>query len=70
LARFKVPRYIEFVSRLPKTATAKIEKHVLRTGNYPRGQRIDVGESVTRLANQRIAAATEPESDRIIKETP
>ena len=30
MARFKVPRYVEFVDSLPKTPTSKIEKHRLR----------------------------------------
>lgn len=30
LAKFQVPRYIEFVDRLPKTPTGKLEKYVLR----------------------------------------
>ena len=32
MARFKVPRNIEFVTELPKTATGKIQKYVLRGG--------------------------------------
>jgi fatty-acyl-CoA synthase len=32
LARFKVPSAIHFVPELPKTATGKIQKYVLRTG--------------------------------------
>lgn len=32
LARFKVPRYIEFRESLPKTATERVEKHVLSQG--------------------------------------
>jgi acyl-CoA synthetase (AMP-forming)/AMP-acid ligase II len=43
LARFKVPRYVEYRSNLPKTASEKIAKHVLiqgvpdlRTGSYDR----------------------------------
>ena len=51
LARFKVPRYIEFVTELPKTSTAKIEKHRLRSGEYARGDRIDIGEAATRLSS-------------------
>ena len=42
LAPFKVPRYVEVVSTLPKTPTAKIEKHRLRSGDYPAGERVDV----------------------------
>ena len=30
LARYKYPRWIEFVTELPKTATGKIRRHVLR----------------------------------------
>jgi fatty-acyl-CoA synthase len=32
MARFKAPRKVEFVSELPKTATGKIQKYVLRSG--------------------------------------
>ena len=32
MATFKVPRKIEFVAELPKTATGKIQKYVLRRG--------------------------------------
>ena len=32
LAHFKVPRGVTFVAELPKTATGKIQKYVLRTG--------------------------------------
>jgi fatty-acyl-CoA synthase len=32
MAHFKAPRYIYFVSELPKTATGKIQKYVLRSG--------------------------------------
>jgi fatty-acyl-CoA synthase len=32
MAHFKAPRYIHFVSELPKTATGKIQKYVLRSG--------------------------------------
>ena len=32
MAHFKVPSKIEFVSALPKTATGKIQKYVLRRG--------------------------------------
>ena len=33
LAYFKIPRYIEFRERLPKTSTQKIQKHVLKNEN-------------------------------------
>jgi fatty-acyl-CoA synthase len=32
LAHFKVPRWVSFVGELPKTATGKIQKFVLRKG--------------------------------------
>ena len=32
LARFKVPSAVHFVPELPKTATGKIQKYVLRKG--------------------------------------
>jgi len=32
LAHFKVPTQFEFISELPKTATGKIQKYVLRRG--------------------------------------
>jgi fatty-acyl-CoA synthase len=32
LAHFKVPQWVSFVSELPKTATGKIQKFVLRKG--------------------------------------
>jgi fatty-acyl-CoA synthase len=32
LAHFKVPRWISFVAELPKTATGKVQKYVLRGG--------------------------------------
>ena len=32
MAHFKAPRKVEFVSELPKTATGKIQKYVLRQG--------------------------------------
>lgn len=32
LAHFKVPRHFSFVAELPKTATGKIQKYVLRGG--------------------------------------
>lgn len=43
LAFFKIPRYIEVLDALPKTPTAKIEKHRLRSGDYPAGIREDLG---------------------------
>jgi acyl-CoA synthetase (AMP-forming)/AMP-acid ligase II len=36
LARFKVPRYIEYRNDLPKTASEKIAKHLLQGGADPR----------------------------------
>ncbi|SMD22921.1 AMP-binding protein [Kibdelosporangium aridum] len=51
LARFKVPRYIEFVTAIPMTPTSKIEKHRLRSGDYARGERFDIGEAATRLSS-------------------
>jgi fatty-acyl-CoA synthase len=30
LARYKIPKYIEFVDRLPKTASGKIRKSLLK----------------------------------------
>ena len=32
MANFKTPRKVEFVTELPKTATGKIQKYVLRSG--------------------------------------
>ena len=32
MANFKAPRKVEFVTELPKTATGKIQKYVLRSG--------------------------------------
>ena len=32
MAHFKAPRKVEFVTDLPKTATGKIQKYVLRRG--------------------------------------
>jgi acyl-coenzyme A synthetase/AMP-(fatty) acid ligase len=32
LAEYKRPRWVEFVPELPKTATGKIQKYVLRGG--------------------------------------
>lgn len=40
LAAFKIPRYVDFVDDLPKTPTAKIEKHRLRM-RPPAPQRYD-----------------------------
>ncbi len=37
LARFKVPRYIEYRSDLPKTVSGKIAKHILQGAANPRG---------------------------------
>ena len=36
LARFKVPRYIEYRNDLPKTASEKIAKHLLQGATDPR----------------------------------
>jgi fatty-acyl-CoA synthase len=35
LARFKVPRYVEVVASLPRTASGKIQKHLLRASYRP-----------------------------------
>lgn len=35
LARFKVPRHVEIVSSLPRTASGKIQKHLLRASYRP-----------------------------------
>ena len=48
LAAFKVPRFVESVTALPKTPTAKIEKHRLRTGDYAAGVRHDTGARSTK----------------------
>ncbi|KRF33555.1 ATP-dependent acyl-CoA ligase [Yonghaparkia sp. Soil809] len=48
LAAFKVPRYVEIVDALPKTPTAKIEKHRLRSGDYGAGERYDAGARSTK----------------------
>ncbi len=48
LAAFKVPRYVELVDALPKTPTAKIEKHRLRSGDYRAGERFDGGVRSTK----------------------
>ncbi|HOJ43628.1 MAG TPA: p-hydroxycinnamoyl-CoA synthetase, partial [Syntrophorhabdaceae bacterium] len=34
LARYKIPKYIVFVDRLPKTASGKIRKSLLKELNY------------------------------------
>lgn len=49
LAAFKVPRFVEVVNALPKTPTAKIEKHRLRSGDYETGERYDGGVKSTKL---------------------
>ena len=36
LARFKVPRYLEYVDALPKTASNKVAKHLLTADDDPR----------------------------------
>jgi crotonobetaine/carnitine-CoA ligase len=48
LAAFKVPRFVEIVEALPKTPTAKIEKHRLRSGDYGVGERFDGGARSTK----------------------
>lgn len=48
LAAFKVPRFVELVDALPKTPTAKIEKHRLRSGDYNTGERFDGGVKSTK----------------------
>ena len=48
LAAFKVPRYVEEIDVLPKTPTAKPEKHRLRSGDYDAGTRYDAGVRSTR----------------------
>lgn len=48
LAPFKVPRYVEVVTGLPKTPTAKIEKHRIRSGDYAAGERVDVSTPANR----------------------
>lgn len=50
LAAFKVPRFVEIVEALPKTPTAKIEKHRLRSGDYGAGERFDGGVRSTKAA--------------------
>jgi crotonobetaine/carnitine-CoA ligase len=37
LARFQVPRYVEFVDSLPKTPTGKIAKYELREAPFTPG---------------------------------
>jgi crotonobetaine/carnitine-CoA ligase len=49
LAAFKVPRFVELLDALPKTPTAKIEKHRLRSGDYLPGRRFDAGTRSTRI---------------------
>jgi acyl-CoA synthetase (AMP-forming)/AMP-acid ligase II len=39
LARYKVPRTVEVVDELPRTASGKVQKNLLRAGNSPSGQR-------------------------------
>jgi crotonobetaine/carnitine-CoA ligase len=41
LARFKVPRYVEYVAELPKTASGKIAKHLLKGTGELRGACFD-----------------------------
>jgi long-chain acyl-CoA synthetase len=41
LARFKVPRYVEYVAELPKTASGKIAKHLLNGEGAARGACFD-----------------------------
>ena len=53
LAAFKVPRFVETVEALPKTPTAKIEKHRLRSGDYVAGTRIDGGVRSTKAGAPR-----------------
>jgi crotonobetaine/carnitine-CoA ligase len=50
LAFFKIPRYIEILEALPKTPTAKIEKHRLRSGDYGKGIRRDLGVTRPQVA--------------------
>ena len=38
MAHFKVPRHVTFVDQLPKTATGKIQKYVLRQGQTAIGR--------------------------------
>lgn len=53
LAAFKVPRFVETVAALPKTPTAKIEKHRLRSGDYVPGDRYDSGARSTKISASR-----------------
>jgi crotonobetaine/carnitine-CoA ligase len=39
LARFKVPRYVTYMERLPKTPSEKITKHLLVGGRHAAGER-------------------------------
>jgi carnitine-CoA ligase len=50
LAPFKVPRYVEVVTGLPKTPTSKVEKHRIRSGDYAAGERLDVAPPMHRSA--------------------
>jgi crotonobetaine/carnitine-CoA ligase len=52
LAAFKVPRFVEIVDALPKTPTAKIEKHRLRSGDYGVGERFDGGVRSTKAGSR------------------
>ena len=52
LAAFKVPRFVEIVDALPKTPTAKIEKHRLRSGDYGVGKRFDGGVRSTKAGSR------------------
>ena len=38
MAHFKVPRHVTFTDQLPKTATGKIQKYVLRQGRSAIGR--------------------------------
>ena len=38
MAHFKAPRHVTFVDQLPKTATGKIQKYVLRRGRSAIGR--------------------------------
>lgn len=53
LAFFKIPRYIEVLEALPKTPTAKIEKHRLRSGDYGKGTRLDLGVTRPQVAKSK-----------------
>ena len=52
LAHFKAPKIVEFTDALPKTATGKIQKYLLRAAAAPRGAPSDAG----RPAGERTAA--------------